>query len=613
MSFDQLLNEEGLPIIEINEPESSLATTTYPPSTTFDDSNVLPLWTLSPEEQVRRKRERERILDLLEEEERLETLREELSEREKFRQDMERRKEAAKSEIDSLKKAKELQKKMGRALVRSVVESKERKEQEAAQDIREAEAEHAASKASKPLKSKKSVTFAEDTKDAGEDVVADGPEDWGEVASARLSGMNGSGWAQGQTMRTDVIERRGASLRSPPPQAASTPDSDDESEPDELENEDIAPNDASDSDEHDSRFDEEEPISDWGDDQFDTARHQREVALEYYKKRKTVGAQVASAMRDHTHEEGEHEWDKPVSCAILLSFAALTHQQVVPLEATLSSPPPKPSMSKFKASVDSEKARSLPSHSLGPFVVPSSQSHVLNKAIRYGKLENGQLVGGPEGESEDELDGSVPTEEELLRLLAEGQLTNVGPSLRPSSSRPTALASSVVERGAKVSTKPEPRLLSPDSTSENSTVYSPSSSSLSTPIAVTERSSPKAATPTSPSPAPDVKPTSRAPQVVLASQILERPRHSQRQSPARVLSGTDSLPPISGVIHSPDFPIQGSHSAFRSEIIESPAFSVAATSIGAGGSEAASDQDASGVGRRGNEKKKVSRFLAQRG
>lgn len=270
------------------------------------------------------------------------------------------------------------------------------------------------------------------------------------------------------------------------------------------------------------------------------------------------------------------------------------------MEATLSSPPPKPSLSKFKASLDSEKARSLPSYSLGPFVVPSSQSHVLNKAIRYGKLENGQLVGGPEGESEDELDGSVPTEEELLRLLAEGQLTNVGPSLRPSSSRPTALASSVVERGAKVSTKPEPRLLSPDSVSENSTVYSPSSSSLSTPIAVTERSSPKTATPTS--------------QVALASQVLERPRRSQQQPPARVPSGADPLPPISGVIHSPDFPIQGSHPAFRSEIIESPAFSVAAnTSIGAGRSEAASDQDATGVGRRGNEKKKVSRFLAQRG
>ena len=53
----------------------------------------------------------------------------------------------------------------------------------------------------------------------------------------------------------------------------------------------------------------------WDVDGYDFAQHQREIALAYYEKRATVGADALAAMRNHEHPEGEHEWDQPVSDA----------------------------------------------------------------------------------------------------------------------------------------------------------------------------------------------------------------------------------------------------------------------------------------------------------
>ncbi|OBZ69078.1 hypothetical protein A0H81_10742 [Grifola frondosa] len=126
-----LVNEEGLPIIDIVEPLSaSEQTSASDPSQLFDDPDVLPLWTLSPAEKARRRAERERILDLFEEEERIQQERDEVAERERWLTDLERRKEAAKAEMEALKKAREMQKKMGKALLRNMSEAKEREEKE---------------------------------------------------------------------------------------------------------------------------------------------------------------------------------------------------------------------------------------------------------------------------------------------------------------------------------------------------------------------------------------------------------------------------------------------------------------------------------------------------
>ena len=77
----------------------------------------------------------------------------------------------------------------------------------------------------------------------------------------------------------------------------------------------------------------------------------------------------------------------------------------MPLDATLASGRPKSSVSRFKAERTSRAAPShstLASHSLGTSVVPSSSASSMKRAIRMGKLENGKLTGGDEGESEDE-------------------------------------------------------------------------------------------------------------------------------------------------------------------------------------------------------------------
>ncbi|TCD66007.1 glycosylphosphatidylinositol anchor biosynthesis [Steccherinum ochraceum] len=560
----ELVNEEGLPIIDISEPADPAAVTTQSSTATFDDPYVLPQWTLSPEEKARRKAEHERILDLLEKEERLEAEREENSERERFREDLERRKQAAGVEMDSLKRAKELQKKMGKALVRNVVESRDKKEQETARELQDAEA---ARTAEKPLKSKKSVTFAEEIADE------DSTPDWGDVIPAQLD--KGRMRRTNQPMKMDVVERLpAASLRSPPPRtSAPEPDSDDESVPETSPGDELDDLEAlqSDGGESNGFLDDEDPQSDWDEDEFDSARHQREVALAYYEKRKTVSAQVASAMRSHSHEEGEHEWDQPE----------------VPLDATLSSLPPKPPISRFKSTLPAPKTSTLPSHSLGPYIIPSSQSHVLSRAIKYGKLEDNQLVGGDAGESEDEQDGNLPTEEEILRMFSEGKVTNAGPSPRPSQQVPMAPSAA---RRSQPTTQPVPVRIpgslsrtaatqfSPGSgespISGQSTAYSPSSSSLSTPIAVTERSSPKMTTPVSASPVPDSSTTLPSRKPAISSFVKERSQ--LRDAIALAQPSPRSAPAISGIIESNEFGAPSSQ-AFRSDIIDSPSFATTET------------------------------------
>lgn len=125
-----------------------------------------------------------------------------------------------------------------------------------------------------------------------------------------------------------------------------------------------------------------------------------------------------------------------------------TKSQEVPLEATLSSPKPKPSVSRFKADrntslYDASLSASTP---LGLSLPPSSESQTIRRAIRTGRLENDKLVGGESGES-----ASEPEDEnvkEVLELLKMGEVRNVGPAFgsatKPSASAPnqSVLASS---------------------------------------------------------------------------------------------------------------------------------------------------------------------------
>ena len=125
-----MVNEEGLPIIDIVEPVPetkgpSPPTSINPPSL---DSDLIPLWALSPAEKARRRAERDRILDILEAEERVQLEKDEEEERERFKAELEQRKQAAEAEMDALKKAREMQKKMGKALLRNIVVAREKEE-----------------------------------------------------------------------------------------------------------------------------------------------------------------------------------------------------------------------------------------------------------------------------------------------------------------------------------------------------------------------------------------------------------------------------------------------------------------------------------------------------
>lgn len=321
--LSQLINEEGLPIVDINEPVTSADITFRPdPDGHFDDPDLLPVWALSPAEQARRRAERERILDLLEEEERVLERRDAEAARVRLQQEMEKRKEAAKTEVENLKRARELQKKMGRALIRSVVESRDKEEKEQAE---QAEKDKLAI-GNKAPKAKKSVSFADDIDENGRIKSSEKEKDvdWGDVAPGTLRPSTSKPFAERQDrqpMKLHVVERHPRGLGQSQFQSPEK-DSDDESDPgvaeDGSDNGFLGDSQSPDSEDSDEEPPADEQLSDWNDDDFDYAQHQREVALEYYNKRQAIGADATSAMRAHNHDEDE--WDQPVSDEAMVSF-----------------------------------------------------------------------------------------------------------------------------------------------------------------------------------------------------------------------------------------------------------------------------------------------------
>ncbi|KAI0345358.1 hypothetical protein BDW22DRAFT_1354280 [Trametopsis cervina] len=485
----ELLNEEGLPIVDINEPVTAADFAFRPdPGSSFDDPDLLPLWTLSATEKARRKAERDRILDLLEAEEKVQERRDAEAAREHYLQEMENRKQAAKTEMENLKKARELQKKMGRALIRSVVENRDQEEKER---VQQAEHDRLVAETKVP-KAKKSVSFADDIDDNGRIKSADKGKDtdWGDVAPGTLR-PNGQVSSDRQPMKLHVVERHPRGLDQST--LSHQPDSDDESDSDVVE-------DTEDGDTEDDAFgshnlepvdsDEDLPgdeeISEWNDEDLNLASLQREAALAYYAKRQTIGAEAASAMRAHSHEEDE--WDQPE----------------VPLEATLASAPPKPATSRFKMerTARADPGHTLASHSLATSVLPSSSSGSIKRAVRMGALKNGQLAGGEEGDSEDETIAHDENARAMLDLLRKGEVTNIGPSSSAASAIPPSASASAAapppetprNEPADSISQPKPSKVSKFKLSlaqVEMPVPGTSSSTSSTPSNNAERSSPK--------------------------------------------------------------------------------------------------------------------------
>ena len=306
----QPLNEDGLPIIEITEPMESSSqpaasvpvnTTPIVDAETEEDASFVPMYRLPPAERARNKVQMHRILDLLEEEERVEGERTEARDRQQRRDELEQRRANAKAEIERLKSLKDMQKKMGKALLRNMADAREKEEQASVEQVK---ADLELEESRRARKPRKCVSWAELPKSENA-----GQHQQPSSSSSRIP------------LRPDVVERfptRPIASPSPPPPSADA-DSDDESNPPENEDDDDDRHSAEPPLSDDTGGEEDEPAEEGGhddDDEFDidAVQHQREIALAYFEQRNKIGADAARAMSAHSHEPPDDEWDQEASC-----------------------------------------------------------------------------------------------------------------------------------------------------------------------------------------------------------------------------------------------------------------------------------------------------------
>jgi hypothetical protein len=233
---------------------------------------------------------RDQILDQLEEEENQAGIAQRRREMEEREASFRKKKEDAVNEKERLKEARELQKKMGRALLLNVSKAREQERQEqAAQRLRDEVADQDRKRS--PTIKKKTVAFAERTEqiDRSEtDLDSASSTDWGDVTPGRLTQRKrptllAQALLDIHPMKLNVVERIPSS--KPPYSIRPGADSDDESEPEHSP-------DASDTEE------EDEPILETDEIDFDSAQHEREIALEYHAKRDAIGKEAAQALME---------------------------------------------------------------------------------------------------------------------------------------------------------------------------------------------------------------------------------------------------------------------------------------------------------------------------
>lgn len=286
------MNDDGDPIVEIAEPEFE----TSEASVHFDEPDLVPIHSLSPAERERRRQERDRILDILEEEERLLQFKER-EEEEKQKEIMRRRMEEAKLESERLLRADALQKK-GKALLGDVGKDKE------SQSLRDPTTQK---------HSKKNVTFSEPailgpTTSASQEVTSS-EIDWGDIAVGRLRSsprvpIVSTASADKYPMKVRVVERGRLNATIPTSNAA---DSDDEFpiplSPSQH-SEGLGDDEGHTLSEEDADSKEDETSAEFSYEDFDSVQHQREVAFEYLSKRHAIGQEAAQAMETY-HSSGD--------------------------------------------------------------------------------------------------------------------------------------------------------------------------------------------------------------------------------------------------------------------------------------------------------------------
>lgn len=308
----QLVNEEGLPIIDITEPvdDKRSQTTETLPQNIIEDP-LTPLSSLPPSARASRNEQVKRILDYLEEEERQEELKEKQRELEETNEMLQKRKAQEAEEKASIKATKEMHKKMGRALLQNIGNAKEKERQE--QEAQRLQDE-IADKGRSPSLKKKTVAFVDALDDSSKNDAVDPepsePPDWGDVTLARLRASKrptllSQSLLDKHPMKMSVVERFPAGPAGPPKPSSPHPgrkfvDSDDESDP--------GPgSDSSDTAAEDENDSESEPVVLEQDEvDLDFAQHQRQIALEYHRQRSKFGQDAAEAIMNPVYADDAH-------------------------------------------------------------------------------------------------------------------------------------------------------------------------------------------------------------------------------------------------------------------------------------------------------------------
>ena len=299
-SWPQPVNEESLPIIDITEPAEEAESLGAGTTSIAREDKLIPLGSLPMSQRERLRQERERILDMLEEEERFEEQREREQTLEEKKEAIRKRVEEATKERDRTQAAKEMQKKMGRALLGNKTTDQDKNETTVSEPV-----------PSDSAKPKKCVSFVDEPTESTEGRHSSERETWGDISLATLRPTNrltllSKAEEDRQPMKSRVVERKPVgpvSIRQQGPG-----DSDDESNSDdeddwaslgdgkslpaEQSHEDLA----SDSDATNESLED-----------LDFAQHQRDIALEYYAKRGIIGQAAAQALVSHSHTKEDNQ------------------------------------------------------------------------------------------------------------------------------------------------------------------------------------------------------------------------------------------------------------------------------------------------------------------
>ncbi|CEL55337.1 hypothetical protein RSOLAG1IB_01347 [Rhizoctonia solani AG-1 IB] len=342
------LNEEGLPIMEIIEPVSNVneSSATQPPADIASLSisatgqaqlSPLPNWALSPAALAARRRERDRILDMLEREEEEEFAREAVAAvtREPTNRDLAVPHSVPTTPPRTLDQAVRTSNPSSRPTTSlPISSSNEESSRNCGDSVAPTSQEPLTTR--KPKK-QKSVSFVDPpSNDRDDRPHTPKPElDWGDVIPVRLDSRK-LGPAKGHGVMKDlVVERPIGQLGGVPNRTVDSDDEDDGEGDEELnETHDVPEDEDSETDvpkealgqletsddESDMGLEDPTQTVDIDDTDFDEAMLQREIALAYYARRNQIGGDITSGPlydpmatdRNPNHGEGEDRSDEGI-------------------------------------------------------------------------------------------------------------------------------------------------------------------------------------------------------------------------------------------------------------------------------------------------------------